>query len=463
MGEQPSNIEPSLRLSKVVVRDLFGLYDHTISVNLSERVTIVHGPNGIGKTVLLGLVSAVFDGRYLELVKFPFKALELAFVEGALLTISNPGYAEQDSPVGGDASTSRLSFTLTGASPATQQFEFRFDPMVVINNATQANIYLPWLTRRTVDTWHDASTNEIVSAFDVLIRYSEQIPEALRRQNSTEPEWLKTFRNRLPIHFIETQRLLEFGRGDPRRMPYVQGAQMSYAVKSISHDLIARIGQTLARYANNSQALDQTFPRRLLAGTVVPFSVPELKNKMAEIDARRAELRKVGLLDDTTENPLGSETLDKVGERDRAVITLYVEDNAKKLNALDDLWRRVSLLLRIVKARFLHKELEISRQAGFIVRDDNARKLDLNDLSSGEQHELILSYNLLFSVQENSLVLIDEPELSLHVEWQTAFLNDLLEIVKAIKFDVILATHSPYIIGEHDDLMVALSSDNIAK
>jgi len=44
--------------------------------------------------------------------------------------------------------------------------------------------------------------------------------------------------------------------------------------------------------------------------------------------------------------------------------------------------------------------------------------LKLTDLSSGEQQEVVMLYELLFCVQPGTLVLIDEPELSLHVVWQ---------------------------------------------
>jgi predicted ATP-binding protein involved in virulence len=63
---------------------------------------------------------------------------------------------------------------------------------------------------------------------------------------------------------------------------------------------------------------------------------------------------------------------------------------------------------------------------------------------------------LLFKVQPNSLVLIDEPEISLHVAWQVQFLKDLQEIIKLANFDVLLATHSPDIINDRWDLTVEL-------
>ena len=91
--------------------------------------------------------------------------------------------------------------------------------------------------------------------------------------------------------------------------------------------------------------------------------------------------------------------------------------------------------------------------------DDNAPLL-LDSLSSGEQHELVLHYDLLFRVPSNTIVLIDEPELSLHVAWQKRFLSDLVDIVKLSGFDALIATHSPFIVGAREDLMVGLGDPN---
>jgi predicted ATP-binding protein involved in virulence len=54
------------------------------------------------------------------------------------------------------------------------------------------------------------------------------------------------------------------------------------------------------------------------------------------------------------------------------------------------------------------------------------------------------------------LILIDEPELSLHVAWQVQFLKDLARVIKLSSFDVLLATHSPQIIDTRWDLTVEL-------
>ena len=64
--------------------------------------------------------------------------------------------------------------------------------------------------------------------------------------------------------------------------------------------------------------------------------------------------------------------------------------------------------------------------------------------------------NTSFRVPSNTVVLIDEPELSLHVGWQKKFLSDLTAIVELSGLDAVVATHSPFIVGDRDDLLVGL-------
>ena len=90
--------------------------------------------------------------------------------------------------------------------------------------------------------------------------------------------------------------------------------------------------------------------------------------------------------------------------------------------------------------------------------DDNDEEIELRKLSSGEQQEIVLFYKLIFDVEENILLLIDEPEISLHILWQKKFMDDLLNIINHKKIKVIVATHSPQIISNHLDKQIDLGS-----
>ena len=109
----------------------------------------------------------------------------------------------------------------------------------------------------------------------------------------------------------------------------------------------------------------------------------------------------------------------------------------------------------LIDERFVTKDVKINRSSGIEVTYKD-RKVPIEALSSGEQHQLVLFFELLVERKENALILIDEPELSLHVAWQKKFVGDLMKIIDLIKFDVVLATHSPQLISRWDNIVVEL-------
>ena len=152
---------------------------------------------------------------------------------------------------------------------------------------------------------------------------------------------------------------------------------------------------------------------------------------------------------------LSQDVIDQADEPRRSVLAVYAQDTLKKLSVFDDLCARVDTLKRIVNSRLQNKQVSVSTD-GLKVAGLDGAVLELEMLSSGEQHELVLLYDLLFEVEKGSLIMIDEPELSLHVEWQDEILNDLEQMADLSDFRVLLATHSPQIIGDRWDLTIRL-------
>ena len=120
----------------------------------------------------------------------------------------------------------------------------------------------------------------------------------------------------------------------------------------------------------------------------------------------------------------------------------------------------VKLFKSILNERFAYKRIEVSQSEGIVASDlTSSQTIQLSKLSSGEQHELVVMYDLLFTVETGSLILIDEPELSLHVSWQREFISDLLEIRKLRNLQFIVATHSPQVIDDYWNLVQELTYD----
>ena len=84
--------------------------------------------------------------------------------------------------------------------------------------------------------------------------------------------------------------------------------------------------------------------------------------------------------------------------------------------------------------------------------DTKNQTVPIRKLSSGEQNLLVLCYKLVFEMQEGDILLVDEPENSMHMAWLEDLLDDYIRIAKKSGCQVIIATHSPAFIHGRWDL-----------
>ena len=85
----------------------------------------------------------------------------------------------------------------------------------------------------------------------------------------------------------------------------------------------------------------------------------------------------------------------------------------------------------------------------WVVKAGQSDRIDFNQLSTGEQNRALTYAKILSVAGRNSLILIDEPEISLHLHWQMTFHRSIVELLSTFKnFHVVIATHSPLIISE---------------
>lgn len=108
------------------------------------------------------------------------------------------------------------------------------------------------------------------------------------------------------------------------------------------------------------------------------------------------------------------------------------------------------------------KKIEYNSEFGelvFSVLDRNGNTIskfrDLETLSSGEKQILILFALLKFSGKEETIYIVDEPELSLHPKWQSEFLDALMNLTNG-KSQILIATHSPDIVGKNQNYCTVL-------
>jgi len=95
-----------------------------------------------------------------------------------------------------------------------------------------------------------------------------------------------------------------------------------------------------------------------------------------------------------------------------------------------------------------------------IFKNSLGKEFDITELSSGEKQLFLRALSLKFLEVNNSVILIDEPEISLHPQWQRKIIN-LYESIGENN-QLIIATHSPHVIGNitSDKLRVMVRDNN---
>ncbi|MEW6443210.1 MAG: AAA family ATPase [bacterium] len=441
-----------MRIKRLLVEKLFNLFDHEILMNLDHRITIVHAPNGFGKTAILMMIDGVFNTRYAQLRAFPFQKLSVEFDDGRTLAIT-----KEDSNGGGKKQRSdriqrkrNIVFRSNGHEefkhkPSLDRGALHF-PLDIIDHE------IPELSRIGPETWR-STTGEVLELEDIVERYQDIFPIRVSERGE-EPGWLRDLKHGIDVRFIRTDRLVI--PSQPGTRPRRQGRSvLTPTVMTYSEELASEIKSTLAKYAEVSQSLDRTFPGRLVSQPAYDtLSKSSLTEKLKGFEDKRSRLAAAGLLDQ--EQDPHFVVPEAIDETKSSVLSVYVRDVEQKLGVFDAIAAKIDLFKSLINKRFRHKQMSISREHGLVFTTDAGLPLQATSLSSGEQHEVILLYELLFKVRRDSLVLIDEPEISLHVAWQEQFLRDLIEMTRLSEFQVLLATHSPQIISDHWDLTVEL-------
>jgi predicted ATP-binding protein involved in virulence len=96
-------------------------------------------------------------------------------------------------------------------------------------------------------------------------------------------------------------------------------------------------------------------------------------------------------------------------------------------------------------------------------KEDGSGCIDLTEASSGEQCMLLIFLCISAVIENNCVICIDEPEISLHPEWQNEFMPLLMKLFYKFKgCHFIIATHSPQMISKltNDNSFILVADDN---
>lgn len=410
------------KLRNIKINGLWGRPEFTIHV--SDEVDFLIGVNGTGKTTVMNLVGAALTGDYELLSSIDFVSLTLQFQEGRTRPrVEVKKDADPDTP--GDqlaykvyptasaepllfsvATSTSFAYSLGGSPYEDRQMLFR--DTVQLRREVRRLIRVVWLTvhrghiagpRRRTDEHIPLIDRKLHEVADGLSRYFSRLENRALKQN-------EQFQKSVLLSTIKDTRKSAFAAIDDETLKRMQQtAKRVFAESGINEgDYLDTLSGMFDRYQSERRNLEQK-DRLLLQGLQRLMAMQRLENILVdweEREKRRAEL---------------------FIRRDR-----FIE-------LLNELYRGKNV--QVSQAN----ELEV-------VTSREKAPLPLSMLSSGEKQLLILFGEALLQGEEGTwLYLADEPELSLHIEWQSL----LVEGIRSLNpnAQIFFATHSPDVVGSY--------------
>lgn len=457
-----------MKIKSIEVMNLFGVFNHRIPLMNESNITIVIGENGLGKTIILEAIDSLFNKRFDYFKSLEFDCFTITFDNGEfwrvekvesggviyLVINKHDEFIKAKSDLG--------SRTKSNSTPKATKIKID-ENKTSLKRASYERKYLDDLELLSyINTGKEEAYESIKYEMDFMrlknleMKYKWRLSHLhANDEDEKRPKWFTDALDSVNVRLIETQRIItakETG-GDS----YVNSVQMCSA------ELSKMITDAVKISSDVTARLDSTYPNRLInklrQGTKDTFE--ELNAALKTLDDRRKVLSSVGLGVNTQDSDILQ--IDSTQSDLIKLLKLYIDDSHEKIKPFDELSVKLKLFQDIINKRFRHKTLLISRTNGLsfksTIKKDNKGIFEVipaSKLSSGEQNELVLFYKLIFNSQKGDMILIDEPELSLHISWQNEFISDLKDVTAINEVTVIIATHSPDIINDNWGLKIEL-------
>ena len=201
-------------------------------------------------------------------------------------------------------------------------------------------------------------------------------------------------------------------------------------------------------YINQNNISKETYLNNLIKDSIKKEKTPKVIYVPAEINFQKVKFNLLALYKKRFLNKIDSYIIADIPFyiQMRIINTANKESEKKLGNVRDEIIAEINGIFDILDmdTRLIGMSTETTEILP-IFTNLSGDKFDINELSSGEKQLFLRTLAIKMLNPENSIILIDEPELSLHPKWQQRIIDVYRKIGK--NNQIIIATHSPHILG----------------
>lgn len=207
------------------------------------------------------------------------------------------------------------------------------------------------------------------------------------------------------------------------------------------------IDEALSSFARKLSNDDHIFVSAISTQDIVQLLLKRYATYSEEINLHQAEVSR-----SVIDKIKAYEEIDGVKEDASALLSKTRSDIEGIETFRENAMRPLSAVRLLVERLFQHSGISFGARLSF---GDAAEAVSSNLLSAGEKQMLsFICYNAFY---KNAVFFIDEPELSLHVDWQRQLYSILEGQGSGNQF--LFATHSPFIYGKYPDKEISIGAD----
>lgn len=456
--------DESPRLQKIEIEGLFET--DNVSLEFTDAATtILYGTNGAGKSTVLRIIKYMLSKEALPLLEEPFENATIKFTNGWELRANNED-RERTEIINGESSVVPYTYKTIAEMYKEAQESFALNPIFVEHlkslNIRPARNGRFWNRSKGAFVPYNELL-EIYQSFDKdkknkfnLIVY--QIDKEAFKPNAPQKQELNTQNIKkinIEAKLISSERLIPIEQ---------QSSELGDSLETQA--IIVTICNKLKKVISSAREITRKKSSDLDSSLLMNFCerLKTKKNDMTTLEREKKQFELKVLHERLLSCSLATaKNLEVPAELDGNahqtftdfLLDLLLEKASAAMNELE----KLELFLKILKNRLIDKDAKLSVENGLeITRKENI--VPLEKLSSGEQHLIVLFYNLIFETSPGGVCLIDEPEISLNVSWQTQFITDIIDVARVSPQQYIIATHSPQIVSTYAELLRSIEVTN---